>query len=72
MPQLHYNKKKEDEEAQVRGKTAQLKDPKTLPFISLRVQFPYVASSCTPYTELNVFFHSVNTTGAVNNPCLQY
>lgn len=70
MPQLHYNKKKDDKEAQLRGKTAQLKDPKTWPFILRRVQFPYVVSRCTPYTELNVYFHTVNTT-AVNNPYLQ-
>jgi uncharacterized protein affecting Mg2+/Co2+ transport len=54
------------------GKIAQLKDPKTWPFILLRVQSPYVATRCTPYNELNVFFYTVNTTAAVNNPCLQY
>jgi len=45
-----------------------MKDPKTWPFILLRVQSPYEASCCTPYPQLNVFLHTVNTTAAVNNP----
>jgi len=71
-PNFIQTKREKMKMLKLRGKTAQLKDPKTWPSILLTVQYPYVASHCTPYTELNAFFHTVNTTIAVNNPCLQY
>lgn len=73
MPQLHYNKKKEDEEAEVKGENfCSVEGSKDMANYITWVQSPYVAPHCASYTELNVFFHTVNTKILVNNPCLQY
>jgi len=50
-PNFITTKRKKMKKLKLRGGgTAQLKDPKTWPFILLTVQSPYVASHCTPYT----------------------
>jgi hypothetical protein len=71
MPQLHYNKRKEDEEAQVKGENWSVERSKNMAIYITSGSIPDMASSCTSYTELNEFFYTVKT-AAVHNPYLQH